>query len=146
MKNIGRVTIAVLLTIVIMLCLSPPVRLAEAIPRINIHDRVERTESMVNPNSAFGTVYWVDAATGDDTHTGLTPELAFASITTAITASNLTCGSYNMNTIYVNAGTYTEDLTVEPRNVNIIGIGSKTRLQGTHVFDTGGNSAQHCHW
>lgn len=87
-----------------------------------------------NPNAAFGKVYWVDENSGSDNYDGLTPKRPFATIAAAITASNLTCGSYNMNTIYVNAQTYTEDLTTAPQNVNIYGIGGKTRLQGTHVF------------
>lgn len=102
----------------------------------------------------FGTnshTYYVDtnhvnALDANDGEHGITQELPFKKIAYAIAASNLTAGSYNMNTIYVNAGTYTEDLTEEPKNVNIIGIGSKTRLQGNHIFDTGGNSAQNCHW
>jgi len=99
-----------------------------------------------NPNAAFGKVYWVDENTGNDNYDGLTPKRPLATITEAIAVSNAEVGSYNMNTIYVNAQTYTEDLTLEPKNVNIIGIGAKTRLQGTHTFDTGGNSAQNCHW
>ena len=100
----------------------------------------------MNPDAAFGKVYWVDENTGDDDNDGLTPGAAFATIGYAIGISNAEVGDYNMNTIYVNAQTYTEDLTAEPYNVNIIGIGGKTRLQGNHVFDTGGNASQNCHW
>lgn len=98
---------------------------------------------MVNVNSAYGTVYWVDENNGADTNTGLRPDLAFATIGAAITASNLTCGSYNMNTIYVNAQTYTESLTVPPKNVNIIGIGAKVRLAGNQTF---AGTGQNCHF
>ncbi len=87
-----------------------------------------------NPNAGFGKVYWVDKATGTAGGNGLTPDAAMLTIAQAITASNAVVGSYNMNTIYVNANTYTEDLTTAPRNVNIVAIGAKTRLQGTHVF------------
>jgi len=100
----------------------------------------------MTPNAYFGNVYWVDAVTGDDGNNGLTAEAPFETIGRAITVNNLEVGSYNVNTIYVNASTYTEDLTEEPKNVNIIGIGAKTRVQGNHIFDTGGNSAQNCHW
>ena len=97
-----------------------------------------------NPNAAFGKVYWVDENTGSDNYDGLTPKRPFATIGGAITVNNAEVGSYNMNTIYVNAQTYTEDLTAEPKNVNIIGIGAKTRLQGTHVFST--SASQNWHW
>jgi len=96
-----------------------------------------------NPNAAFGKVYWVNENAGSDTYGGLSPAQAFATIGAAITASNLTCGSYNMNTIYVNAQTYTEDLTTEPKNVNIIGIGAKVRIQGNHTFSTSASQNYH---
>ena len=97
-----------------------------------------------NPNAAFGKVYWVDENTGSDNYDGLTPRRPFATIGGAITVSNAEVGSYNMNTIYVNAQTYTEDLTTAPKNVNIYGIGAKTRLQGTHVFSA--NLQQNFHF
>jgi len=105
-----------------------------------------RQETLINPNFAFGNVYWVDKVTGSNSNNGLSPDAAFLTIANAISVSNAEVGSYNVNTIYVNASTYTEDLTEEPVNVNIIGIGAKTRLQGNHIFDTGGNSAQNAHW
>ncbi len=100
----------------------------------NLDKTIGVSPAHFNPNAAFGKVYWVDETTGDDNSNGLTPATAFATIGQAITISNAEVGSYNMNTIYVNAQTYTEDLTTAPRNVNIIAIGAKTRLQGTHVF------------
>lgn len=84
----------------------------------------------LTPNAAFGNVYWVDKNTGDDGNDGLTSDAPFETIGRAITVSNLEVGSYNMNTIYVNAQTYTEDLTVFPKNANVIAIGAKVRLQG----------------
>ncbi len=87
-----------------------------------------------NPNAAFGNVYWVDKQTGSDSSDGLSPINAFLTVAAAITASNLTVGSYDMNTIYVNAQTYSEDLTVFPKNCNVIGIGSKTRISGNQTL------------
>ena len=96
-----------------------------------------------NPNAAFGKVYWVDENTGDDDNSGLTPALAFATLGEAITVSNAEVGNYNVNTIYINAQTYTETLTVYPKNVNIIGIGGKVRIGGVSTFATPGNNV---HW
>jgi len=96
-----------------------------------------------NPNAAFGKVYWVDENTGDDDNSGLTPALAFATLGEAITVSNAEVGNYNVNTIYINAQTYTETLTVYPKNVNIIGIGGKVRIDGVSTFATPGNNV---HW
>ncbi len=89
-----------------------------------------------NPNAGFGKVYWVDKSTGTAGGNGLTPDAAMLTIAQAITASNLTVGSYNMNTIYVNANTYTEDLTTVATNCNVIGIGSKVRIQGNLTIDS----------
>ena len=92
-------------------------------------------------NHAFGTVYYVDKATGSDSYDGLSPEKPKLTVAGAITVSNLTVGSYLQNAIYVNANTYTEDLTVFPTNCDVIGIGSKCRIAGNHT-----DSAWNCHW
>lgn len=92
-----------------------------------------------NPNAAFGNVYWVDKTTGDDASNGLSPGNAFLTIEQAITVSNAEVGNYNMNTIYVNAQTYTESLTTAPKNANIIAIGGKVRLQGVQSFTASQN-------
>ena len=113
---------------------------------VNSQRQIRVLDGALNPNAAFGKVYWVDKASGSDSSDGLSPEGAFLTIEYAVSISNAEVGSYNMNTIYVNSNTYAEDLTEEPKNVNIVGIGAKTRLQGTHTFDTGGNAAQNCHW
>ncbi len=93
--------------------------------------------------------YYVDkrhanALDANDGEHGQTWERPFATIAFAITRNNAEGNSYDMSNIYVAAGTYIEDLTDEPKNVNIIGVGAKTRLQGTHTFsDTNG---QNWHW
>lgn len=84
--------------------------------------------------SPFGVVYYVDKATGSNSNTGLTPAEPKLTIAAAITASNLTCGSYNMNTIYVNSNTYSETLTVLPKNCNVIATGAKVRISGVCTF------------
>ncbi len=94
-------------------------------------------------NHSFGTVYYVDKATGSDADDGLTPDAAFLTIAAAITASNITVGSYLQNAIYINANTYTEDLTTLPTNCDVIGIGSKCRIAGNHGTDSAWN--QHWH-
>lgn len=101
--------------------------------------RIGVDPAQFNPNAAFGKVYWVDENTGSDLSTGLTPATAFATIGQAITISNAEVGNYNMNTIYVNAQTYTESLTTAPKNVNIIAIGGKVRLQGVQSFTASQN-------
>lgn len=102
--------------------------------------------SALGPN---GHTYYVDtnhanALDANDGEHGQTWEKPFATIAYAITRNNADGGSYTMSNILVNAGTYTEDLTTEPKNVNIIGVGAKTRLQGTHVFST--TNSQNWHW
>ncbi len=92
-------------------------------------------------NHSFGTVYFVDKATGSDSDDGLSPANAFLTIGAAITASNITVGDYLQNAIYVNANTYTEDLTTLPVNCDVIGVGSKCRIAGNHT-----DSAWNCHW
>ena len=96
----------------------------------------------MNPNAAFGKVYWVDADSGDDDNDGLTPAAAFATVAAAITANNLAFAvdSDPQNTMYINAKTYTESLTAFPKNCTMIGIGGKVRIQGYH--STG--AAQNC--
>lgn len=101
---------------------------------INSQRQIRMLDGALNPNAAFGKVYWVDAASGSDLSDGLTPEGAFASVEQAITISNAEVGNYDMNTIYVNSGTYTESLTTSPWNANLVGIGAKTRIQGVHTF------------
>ncbi len=96
----------------------------------NVRASLDIIHGKVNPYHAFGTEYWVDAVSGSDTDDGLSPTEAFATITAAITASNLTAGSYNMNTIYIAGSTYTEDLTTLPKNCNVRGVGAKVRIQG----------------
>lgn len=88
----------------------------------------------IAPGAFRGNEYFVDANTGNNNDNGLSWACAKASIASAITASNAEVGSYNMNNIYVNAQTYTEDLTTAPKNVNIIGVGAKTRLTGNQAF------------
>lgn len=92
-------------------------------------------------NHAFGTVYYVDKATGSDSYDGLSPAQPKLTIGGAIAASNLTVGSYNQNAIYVLASTYTEDLTTYPKNCDVIAIGSKCRITGNHS-----DAEQNVHW
>lgn len=87
-----------------------------------------------NANAAYGTIYYVNAQSGTAGGNGLTPDAAMLTVEQAITASNLVVGSYDMNTIYVNAGTYAETLTALPRNANVIGIGAKVRISGVCTF------------
>ena len=89
-----------------------------------------------NPDAAFGNVYWVDENTGSDDNSGLTPALAKATIAATITVSNAEVGNYNMNTIYVNAQTYSEALTTWPKNCRVIGIGGKVRIGSVCTFAT----------
>ena len=94
-------------------------------------------------NHAWGQVYYVDKINGSDSYDGKRPDRAFLTIAAAVTASNLTAGSYLQNAIYVNANTYTEDLTVMPKNCDVVGVGSKVRLAGNHTITTVGWNS---HW
>ncbi len=95
-----------------------------------------------NPDAAYGKVFWVDETTGSDDSDGLSPINAFATVAAAITANNLAfdANNHNQNTMYINAQTYTENLTVFPKNCNVIAIGGKVRIQGNHVFSHAQNS------
>ena len=106
----------------------------------NYNYTLNKQESLIHPNAAFGNVYWVDKSTGSDSNDGLTPASAFLTIANAISVSNAEVGSYDMNTIYVNSNTYTESLTTGPKQCNIIGIGAKVRLQGVQAFASASNN------
>ncbi len=98
---------------------------------------------LLGPNAH---TYYVDtnhanALDADDGEHGNTWALPFKTIAYAIGISNASVGSYNQNTIFMNAGTYTEDLTVLPTNCDVIGVGSKVRIAGNHS-----DSAWNCHW
>ena len=110
----------------------------------NANKTVGVSPAHFNPLAAFGYVYWVDKATGDDDSDGLTPATAFKTIAGAITVSNLAVGDGNhMNTIYVNGGVYTESLTVLPRNTHLIAIGAWTCITGRHNFAV---KSYNCHF
>lgn len=141
-KHIGKVSIGILLFMAIVFMVSLAYN-ARAVPRVNVRNELERLIGMTNLSASFGTEYWVDAVSGSDTNTGLLPRIPFASIVAAVTASNLTAGGYNMNTIYIAGSTYTESLTTFPNNCNVIGVGAKVRIQG--VQNTGGNG-HNSHW
>lgn len=99
--------------------------------------------STLGPNAH---TYYVDtnhnnATDANDGEHGNTWDTPFATIAFAIGISNASVGSYNQNTIIVNAGTYTEDLTTLPTNCDVIGIGSKCRIHGNHS-----DSAWNCRW
>ena len=109
-------------------------------------DALETTNlSGVNPDSAWGKVYWVDADTGSDSDSGLTPDLAFATVAAAITANNIAfaADSDPTNTMYIHSKTYTENLTAFPKNCNVYGIGGKVRIQGYHNAGAAQNSRWH---
>lgn len=91
---------------------------------------------MLNPDAAFGEVYWVDADSGSDSDDGLSPEHAFQSLAVAIAANNVAFGldSDIQRTMYIHSKTYTENLTTWPENCTMIGIGGKVRIQGYHTI------------
>lgn len=70
----------------------------------------------------------------------------FATIAYAITRSNANSSSYHMNTILVAANTYTENLTVLPKNCNIVAIGARTRITGKHVIASSSVYNQNTHF
>lgn len=86
-----------------------------------------------------GTAYYVDAVNGNTLGSGLSWNQAVDKIATAITLSNtntsVTGNTTNMNRIYIQGGTYTEDLEIFPKNCHVIGVGNITRIQnlGTHT-------------
>ncbi len=96
----------------------------------------------LTPNAAFAEVYWVDADTGDDGNDGLTSDAPFETIGRAITINNLAFAADNdpQRTMYIHSKTYTESLTVFPKNCTMLGIGGKVRIQGYHSF----SAAQNC--
>ena len=104
-------------------------------PDDNVKAALSVTTGAVNPNSAFGKVYWVDKTTGSDSNDGLSPATAFASIAQATTVNNADVGTntYNINTIYVNTASYAETLTAFPANANVISIGAGTFLTGAQT-------------
>ena len=55
---------------------------------IDSQRKIRVLDGALNPNAAFGKVYWVDENTGSDSSDGLSPEGAFATIEQAITISN----------------------------------------------------------
>jgi hypothetical protein len=95
-----------------------------------------------NPTGALD--YFVDLNTTNGTKNGLSPDTAFTSIATAITASNASIGlSSNRwwarrNRIFVMGDGIDEDLTVLPEKCDIIGIGSDLvpypRVIGHHTI------------
>jgi len=95
-----------------------------------------------NPSAAFGKVFWVCETNGNDNYDGLSPQRPFATVEVAITANNTAfdLNNHNQNTMYINAQTYTENLTAFPKNCDVIGIGGKVRIQGYHAF----SHAQNC--
>ena len=87
-------------------------------------------------------IYYVDkgatnALDANDGVHGQTWENPFATIAYAITRNNVDASSYSMSTIFVNANTYSESLTVLPKNCNVIAVGAKTRIAGAHTFAAG---------
>jgi len=89
-------------------------------------------------NSPNAHVYYVDkgatnALDANDGVHGQTWENPFATIAYAITRNNAEGNSYAMSTIFVNANTYTESLTVLPKNCNVIAVGARTRITGAHT-------------
>ncbi len=86
-----------------------------------------------------GTAYYVDKASGSSINSGLSWSQAMDTIAGAITLSNtntsVTGNTTNMNRIYIQGGTYTEDLDIFPKNCHVIGVGTLTRIQnlGTHT-------------
>lgn len=62
---------------------------------------------------SYGTIYYIDAATGSDSDSGLTTALAWATISKANTT--LVAG----DTVYIRAGTYTD--TITPSNSGSLG-------------------------
>jgi len=95
-----------------------------------------------------GHNYFVDANhaqaldANDGVH-GQTWETPFATITYAITRSNVDGNVYGMNNIYVNAATYSAALTILPKNCNIIGVGARTRITGANTVVAAANN---CHF
>ncbi len=85
------------------------------------------------------TAYYVDKVSGSSTNSGLSWNQAMDTIAGAITLSNIdtsvTGNTTNMNRIYIQGGTYTEDLETFPANCHVIGVGTLTRIQnlGTHT-------------
>ncbi len=104
---------------------------------------MREVDTMIGSGIGRGTAYYVDHVDGASTNSGLSWNQAFATVASAITASNLTAGSYNMNRIYINAGTYTEDLSTLHKNCHIVGIGAKVRIQGTVAY---GSSVNNSRW
>ena len=94
-----------------------------------------------------GHNYFVDenhaqALDANDGVHGQTQETPFATVAYAITQNNaaFALDAYAQNTIFIAASTYTENLTAFPKNCTVIGIGSKTRIQGYHSV----SAAQNC--
>ena len=96
----------------------------------------------------FGETYFVDGVNGSDTlHDGLSWPQAVATVGKAITLSNtnvaLAANIGKRNKIYVTAGSgmiYDEDLTVLPKQCDLIGVGfcygTQTLIRGTHTVAT----------
>lgn len=88
------------------------------------------------PNISGGQDLYVDKGNGNNSNDGLSWAYPLLTVTAAITANNtysaVTANSYRKNRIFVLANTYTETLTVLPRNCDVIAVGGKTRLAGPH--------------